>query len=202
MPNASPLASADLHGNAPDRSPVVLMVIDAINDFAFPDAGAVLAAARPVARRIRRLKQRARLAGIPTVYVNDNFGRWRSDFRSLVAHCAAPSAPGRAITTGLKPDRLDYFVLKPKHSGFYSTTLALLLEHLQATTLVLTGLLTDSCILFTAQDGYMRGYRLVVPRDCVAARTPADGRRALAQMRRVLRADTRPSAALDLDALR
>ena len=98
----------------------------------------------------------------------------------------------------LKPDRLDYFVLKPKHSGFYSTTLELLLEHFHATTLVLTGLLTDSCILFTAQDGYVRGYDLVVPRDCVAARTPADGRRALAQMRRVMRADTLPSTRLDL----
>jgi nicotinamidase-related amidase len=191
--------SDDLHGSAVDSSPVVLLVIDAINDFDFEEGQAVLAAARPMARRIRRLKQRAGRAGIPTVYVNDNFGRWRSDFRTLVRHCLR--AQGRAVTRLLRPDRRDYFVLKPKHSGFYSTTLELLLEHLQARTLILTGLLADSCILITAQDAFIRGYDVVVARDCVAARAPADHRRALVQMRRALRADTRPAAAIDLQAL-
>ncbi|HEX7784621.1 MAG TPA: isochorismatase family protein, partial [Methylomirabilota bacterium] len=80
-------AASDLHGSAPDRSPVVLLVIDAINDFEFEEGLQVQADAYLMARRIRRLKQAARRAGIATVYVNDNFGRWRSDFRSLVAHC-------------------------------------------------------------------------------------------------------------------
>jgi nicotinamidase-related amidase len=193
--------SPDLHGSAPDRSPIVLLVIDTINDFTFPDSEPVLAAAGPMARRIYRLKRAARRIGIPTVYVNDNFGRWRSDFRTLVAHCRAPRARGRAIARLLQPGRFDYFVLKPKHSGFYSTTLELLLEHLSARTLVLTGLLADSCILFTAQDAYMRGYGLLVPEDCVAARTEEDAQRALAQMRRALQADTRSSGALNLDAV-
>jgi nicotinamidase-related amidase len=193
--------ASNLHGSAPDRSAVVLLVIDAINDFAFPESAPVLAAAGPMARRIHRLKRAARRIGIPTVYVNDNFGRWRSDFHTLVAHCQAPGAKGRAITKLLQPNRRDYFVLKPKHSGFYSTTLDLLLEHLGARTLVLTGLLADSCILFTAQDAYMRGYGLLVPEDCVAARTPDDVRQALTQMRRTLHADTRPSEALALSGL-
>jgi nicotinamidase-related amidase len=93
-------------------------------------------------------------------------------------------------------------VLKPSHSAFYSTTLELLLQHLDARTLILTGLLADSCILLTAQEAHMRGYHVVVPADCVAARLPEDRRRALAQMCRALRADTRPSAALDVQALR
>jgi nicotinamidase-related amidase len=191
--------SDNLHGSAGDRSPVVLLVIDAINDFDFEEGQAVLAAARPMARRIRRLKQRARRAGISTVYVNDNFGRWRSDFRTLVRHCLRTR--GRAVTRLLHPDQRDYFVLKPRHSGFYSTTLQLLLEHLQTQTLILTGLLADSCILITAQDAYIRGYDVVVAPDCVAARSPADQRRALAQLRRALRADTRPSTAIDLETL-
>jgi nicotinamidase-related amidase len=91
-------------------------------------------------------------------------------------------------------------VLKPKHSGFFSTTLELLLEHLQARTLILCGLLTDVCVLFTAQDAYMRGYRILVPADCVVARATAEGTRALAHMHRVLDADTRPSTELQLSA--
>jgi nicotinamidase-related amidase len=106
------------------------------------------------------------------------------------------------VTRLLRPDSLDYFVLKPKHSGFFSTTLDLLLEHLRARSLILCGLLTDVCVLFTAQDAYMRGYKLVVPADCVAARTPAESARALAHMRRVLDADTRPSTSLELAAIR
>jgi nicotinamidase-related amidase len=191
--------SPDLHGSAPDRSPVVLLVIDAINDFTFEEGRQVLASALPMARRIRRLKRLARRVGIPTVYVNDNFGRWRSDFRSLVAHCLR--ARGRAVTRLLRPDQRDYFVLKPKHSGFYCTTLELLLEHFEARTLILTGLLADSCILFTAHDAHMRGYNLVVPPDCVAARAAEDTDRALAQLRRALKGDTRPSTALDLKRL-
>ena len=191
----------DLHGSAPDHSPTVMLVIDAINDFTFPESDSVLAAALPMARRIHRLRRAARRLGIATVYVNDNFGRWRSDFRTLVAHCQASRARGRVITRLLHPGRVDYFVLKPKHSGFYSTTLELLLEHLGARTLILTGLLADSCILFTAQDAYMRGYRLLVPEDCVAARTVDDTRRAIAQMRRALHVDTRPSMALNLGTL-
>jgi nicotinamidase-related amidase len=191
----------DLHGHVPDSSPVVMLVIDAINDFTFEEGSQVLADARPVAERIQRLKRRTRRVGIPTVYVNDNFGRWRSDFRALISHCLRSAAPGRSVTRLLRPDRLDYFVLKPKHSAFYSTALELLLEHFQARTLILTGLLADSCILATAQDAYMRGYQLLVPVDCVAARAPEDRRRALALMRRTLHADTRTSTILDLNAM-
>ena len=175
-------------------------MIDTINDFTFEESEPVLAAAHSMAGRIHRLKRIAGRLGIPTIYVNDNFGRWRSDFRTLVAHCLATRARGRAITRRLHPTRRDYFVLKPKHSGFYSTTLDLLLEHLGARTLILTGLLTDSCVLFTAQDAYQRGYALLVPEDCVVARTADDQRRALAHMSRTLQADTRPSLTLNLAA--
>jgi nicotinamidase-related amidase len=190
---------SDLHGSPPDRSPVVLLIIDAINDFTFDEAPGVLTSALPMARRIRRLRQRARRAGVPTVYVNDNFGRWRSDFRTLITHCSRTR--GRAITRLLRPQRQDYFVLKPKHSGFYSTTLELLLEHVGARTLILTGLLVDSCILLTAFDAHMRGYDVVVLSDCVAARTPRDHERALAVIRRALNADVRVSTSLDVERL-
>jgi len=138
---------------------------------------------------------------MPAIYVNDNFGRWRSDFRNLVAHCLRRRARVRAVTALLRPDHQDYFVLKPKHSAFYATTLELLLEQLGARTLILTGLLADSCILATAHDAAMRGYRLIVPEDCDAARLAEDRRRALGHMRRALHADTECSTALDFRVL-
>jgi len=197
---SNPAGSKDLHGNAPDNAPVVLLIIDAINDLAFEEGREVLGKAIRMAHKIRLLKARARRVGIPAIYLNDNFGRWRSDFRTVVAHCGRSTSRGREVTRLLRPDSLDYFVLKPKHSGFFSTTLELLLEHLQARTLILCGLLTDVCVLFTAQDAYMRGYRILVPADCVVARTAAEGTRALALMHRVLDADTRPSTDLQLSA--
>ena len=193
--------AGNLQGSAPDCSPVVLLVIDAINDFQFEEGREVLKEAYPMADRIRRFKYRARRSGVPTVYVNDNFGRWRSDFRNLVAHCLRRRARGRAVTALLRPDHQDYFVLKPKHSAFYATTLELLLEQLGTRTLILTGLLADSCILATAHDAAMRGYRLIVPEDCVAARLAEDRRRALGHMRRALHADTECSTALDFRVL-
>jgi len=180
---------SDLHGNAPDTSPVALLLIDTINDLEFDGGARLLRYAVPMAKRIAALKRRAADAGIPAIYVNDNFGRWRSDFRRLVAHCLEDGVRGRPVVELLVPDENDYFVLKPKHSGFYNTTLDLLLNHVQAETLIVTGMATDVCVLFTAADAYMRDYRLIVPRDCVAALTPALQRGALAQMQRALKAE-------------
>ena len=197
-----PRPSPTLHGSAPDTSAVALLLVDVINDFAFEEGREVLGAARAMATRIRQLKARAARAGIPVVYVNDNFGRWRSDFRKLVAHCSSPRARGRDVARRLRPGPRDYFILKPQHSGFYGTALDLLLQHLGARTLIVSGLLADSCVLITAQEAHMRGYHVVVPSDCVAARTPEDHARALVQLRRQgVDAHARPSSALDLDAL-
>jgi len=190
--------NTDLHGNAPDSSRVALLILGVVNDLEFEGGAGMVPRAIRMARRIAALKAKASEAGVPVVYVNDNFGRWRSDFRRLVAHCLGSRARGRTITRLLRPSHFDYFVLKPKHSGFSSTTLDLLLEHLGARTLILTGLLADSCILFTAQDAHMRGCHLIVPEDCIAGRAPSDTRRALTQMRRTVQADTQPSTALHL----
>src|SRR6185369_11148512 len=131
--------------------------------------------------------------GIPSIYVNDNFGKWRSDFKALIAHCLEDKTRGREIVELLKPQADDYFVLKPKHSGFFSTTLDLLLEHLGVRTLILTGWSADICILFTAGDAFMRDYQLVIPADCVASQDEEENQRILKFMERVLEADIRPS---------
>lgn len=194
-------SNSDLHGNAPDSSPTALLIIDAINDLEFPGGKEMLARATRMARCIAKLKKRAETARVPTIYVNDNFGRWRSDFRRLVNHCLDDDVVGRPVVEQLLPDEDDYFVLKPKHSGFYNTTLDLLLEHLQARTLVMTGMATDACVLFTAADAYMRDFRVIVPRDCVTALTPAVHRAALTQMKTTIKAEIVDSRRIDFGKL-
>jgi nicotinamidase-related amidase len=191
-----PHGSDDLHGSAPDNSPVALLIIDMINAFDFKGADAMLPRALDAARAIARLKARARRAGVPAVYVNDNFGRWRSDFRQILAHCL--DSPGREVCRVLAPEEDDYFVLKPKHSGFQFTTLDVLLEHLGAGTLILTGVAGNFCVLFTAHDAYMRDFQLLVPPDCIASLTEEDDRFALEHMASVTKADVRPSGEIDL----
>lgn len=194
-------AAHALHGNVVHASGVVLLLIDVINDLEFPEGRQVRPHALRMARALVKLKARARRQGIPTIYVNDNFGIWHSDFQHVVDHCLRDGVCGAPVVEQLVPNRDDYVVLKPKHSGFYCTTLDLLLHHLGAHTLILTGLAGNICVLFTANDAYMRDYKLVVPSDGCASNTLAENRHALRQMSAVLGADTRLSARINLKAL-
>jgi nicotinamidase-related amidase len=197
-----PAKNEDLHGNVPDKSDVALLLIDVINDLEFADGELLLEHALPMAERLAALKKRARETGIPIIYVNDNFGRWQSDFNKLLKHCLEDGVRGQRLVEKLQPDEDDYFVLKPKHSGFFSTTLDTLLEYLQASTLILTGVAGNICVLFTANDAYMRDFNLIVPSDCVASNTPEENEHALELMQKVLKADTSPSTELDLEKLK
>jgi nicotinamidase-related amidase len=188
----------DLHGSAPDKSDVALLLIDVINDLDFPDSEKLLRHALPMARKLAALKARAKQAGVPVVYANDNFGRWRSDFKVQVDHCLKDTSLGRPIVELLQPEQDDYFVLKPKHSGFFSTSLDILLSYLGTKTLILTGIAANICVLFTANDAYMRDLRLIVPGDCVASNTEEENRYALHQMQTILKADIRSSAEISV----
>lgn len=180
------------------RSPTVLLILDMISDFDFPQGGEVLRAAQRIAPRIAALKRRAVLAGIPAVYVNDNLGRWRSDTTALVARCVDEAARGCEVVQQIAPTADDFVLLKPKHSGFYATPLAALLEAAQARRLILTGLSAHQCILFTANDAYVREFELCVPADCVGAPERGQTRFALKYFSSVLGADIRPSSRLRL----
>ena len=196
-----PAKNPDLHGFAPDACPAALLLIDWINDLEFTGGRKLLKPAIRAADRVAVLKKRARDAGIPVIYANDNFGRWRSNFGEVVQHCLGDDVTGRPLALRLTPGPEDYFVLKPKHSAFFSTTLDTLLEYLQVERLILTGLTADMCVLITAVDAHMRDFEIYAPRDCTAAISPAATRAALQYMMRVPDADTTPSGKLDLRKL-
>lgn len=194
-------ASEDLHGSAPDSSPVALLIIDMINDLEFPEGPDFLEPTLAAASQIAALKQRAKAAGIPVVYVNDNFGKWRSSFDELLTHCLTDDVRGAPVVERLRPSDDDYMVLKPKHSIFYATTLETLLAYLNANTLILTGIAADVCVLFSAIDAYMRDLKLIVPPDCIASGSAQNTQDALTYMQRVLSADTTVSTEIDLAGL-
>jgi len=173
---------------APERSKVVLVLIDVINDMDFPKGKHLLRNALPAAKNIARLKARARAAKVPAIYVNDNFGRWQSDFRNQVEYCLGKEHLGHEITDLLQPEENDYFVLKPKHSGFHCTSLEILLEYLGAETLILVGFASNICVLYTANDAYMRDFQIIVASDCVAAETRRANDYTLEQMKSCLKA--------------
>jgi nicotinamidase-related amidase len=197
-----PAKNEDLHGNVPDKSNVALLLIDVINDLEFESGEKLLRHALPMSKNLAGLKRRAKEAGVPVIYVNDNFGKWQSDFKKILQHCLKDDVRGRPVVEALKPKEDDYFVLKPKHSGFFSTTLDILLDYLGARTLILTGLTGDICVLFTAHDAYMRDFNLVVPADCIASNDAGENEYSLKKMAELMDADVRPSSELDFDELK
>lgn len=195
------MSNDDLHGNAPDNSPAALLIIDMINDLEFEDGEALAVPARAAAERIAALKKRLKARHVPVIYCNDNFGRWRSDFREVVDRVLSDGVRGEPIARLLEPDEDDYFVLKPKHSAFFETTLQTLLRYVGAKRLVLTGITGDICVLLTASDAYMHDYQLVVPPDCIASVDGDENQHALDYMERVLKAKIVDSAEVDLQEL-
>lgn len=173
--------------NTPEKkSDVALLIIDVINDLDFPGGEHVLPWARKMVERLRPVAHDARQRGVPVVYVNDNFGHWRSNFGDVFDHCTRDEARGREVALAMKPERDDYFVLKPKHSAFFATSLVPLLEHLGTQRIVMAGIATNLCVLFSAHDAYMHEYDITVLSDCCAAESDADHDIALDQLNRFL----------------
>lgn len=201
MPDTSAEKLPEIETNAAPTSSAALLLIDVINDLEFEGAEKLIRYIPEMTARLAALKQRAKKSHIPVIYVNDNYGDWKSDFRQLVRHCLEDDVRGKSLVASLQPDEDDYYVLKPKHSGFYSTSLDILLEHLAVRTLILTGLAGNICLLFTANDAYMRELSLFIPSDCCASNEASDNDYALAQMEQLLKADVRPSTELDLEQI-
>ncbi len=188
--------------NTRHTSSVALLLIDVINHFDFPDSDKVLKNALPMAGRLAKVKERCRRAGIPAIYVNDNFGQWRSDAKSLIAHCLQLDSAGKPFVEQLTPDEQDYFVLKPMHSAFFQTPLEILLGYLGTTTLILTGIATNSCVLCTAHDAKMRDFKLYVPSDCCTARTRREHEQSIEHIKEMACASVVPAASLRVGELR
>jgi nicotinamidase-related amidase len=168
--------------------PFALLVIDIVNNFDYAGAAALRRHALRAVDPLARLLARARAAGLPVIYANDNFDKWQSNFPEQVARASAPSHPAAALLAKLTPDPADYYILKPRHSAFYATPLDLLLSELGTREIIATGIATDSCVWMTCCDAHVRGYRVTVAGDCVAAQSRARSTAALQALRDVIAA--------------
>ena len=180
------------------KASAALLIIDVINPLDFDGAASLCRAAKRIVEPIRKLREAADAAGLPVVYVNDHHGAWHVESAELIDKIVEADLPGSDIARRLRPRPCDYFVIKPQLSAFYATTLAALLPRLGVNRVVIAGIATDICVLFTAADAHMREYDLWVPRDVVAGEDDQRTTWALEIMRNSLDAETRGTDELDL----
>jgi nicotinamidase-related amidase len=175
------------------RSPRVLLLVDFINPLDFPGSDLLAPAALAAARATARLKALLEAEGVVTIYANDNYGVWQSDFHSLVSTCLGREGPAGEIARLLYPQARDITILKPRHSAFYASPLELLLTEMDTKELVICGIATDMCVQITAGDAFLREYPCWVPADCTAAESRKAKAASLEFMASVLKCDVRPS---------
>lgn len=165
-----------------------LLIVDMVADFTAEKRTDLAEDAERIAAEIIGLRTRMDALDAPTIYVHDHFGEWHSDRAQLIEKLWANR---RGALRDVAPRSDDYFIIKPQFSGFYSTNLPVLLPKLGVSRLILTGVSTDMCVLFTAADAHMRDYRLWVPEDSTASIDPQRHRAALGIMREGFDAETR-----------
>ncbi|MBN9655703.1 cysteine hydrolase [Halobacillus sp. GSS1] len=165
-----------------------LIIIDMINKMDFDGGENLLENSLPVAKRLSEFKKEVKQQGMPVIYVNDNFGLWQDNATELLEECK--KGIGKPVVEQMEPDEDDYFIIKPKHSGFFGTQLSILLDHLEVKNLILTGVAGDICVIFTANDAYMREYNIWVPEDGTASEYKGDNKNALRIVKRSLGART------------
>lgn len=165
-----------------------LLVIDMLNDFASESGVLFVPAAKAIIPALRARLERARAEGVPVVYVCDAHSPDDPEMSAWPPH-AIKGTPGAQVVPELEPRKGESVVEKRTFSAFYGTDLEEVLRALGAERLILTGTLTDICVYHAAADAFLRGYRLAVPRDSVAALSPEDNEWALRQMKRVFGAE-------------
>ena len=169
-----------------------LIVIDMLSPYDFPDAEKLVPSAEKVVPNISSLIARAQDEGVPIIYVNDNYGDWNSSADELVQAGEQGKRPD--LVEPLKPPEHASFVIKARHTIFYGTPLDHLLQTEEIDRLVLTGQVTEQCILYSALDAHVRHLEVAVPADAVAYIHEDLHEAALKMMETNMGADVTPSA--------
>ncbi|MFT8322098.1 MAG: isochorismatase family cysteine hydrolase [Bacillus sp. (in: firmicutes)] len=161
-----------------------LLIIDIINDFNFSNGDTLAMKTKEIAANIYSLKQLCIKENMPVIYINDHYNLWKADLDKIISFCL--NDKNDEILDKIKPSDQDYFLIKPKHSAFYGTALHTLLQQLQVDTLLLTGIAGNICVLFTANDAYMREYSLIIADNCIASVDNQDNTYAIRMMQNVM----------------
>jgi nicotinamidase-related amidase len=165
-----------------------LLITDMLNDFVNAGAPLEVPAARAIISNINKEIKKARKKHVPIIYCCDAHKDKDPEFELWPRH-AIKGTEGAEVIKQLKPHKEDYVVAKTSYSCFYRTSLDRLLKKLGRTHLIITGVVTNICVLYTAADAYMRGYRVIIPQNCVAALTESEHQFALQQMKQLFHAE-------------
>lgn len=184
MSNAD-VVKTDLSPARPDHA---LLIVDMISD-RFDRDQKLFNRAVKAAQKIAALKEKAVAAGVPVIYLNDGFDLRTEPPTEVINKFKGRAGRSREIVELLEPGADDHFIVKPHRSGFYGTPLGSLLLSQSVSNVVITGMTTDICVLFTAHDAFMRGYYVYIPADCVFAMQNRHHIDALAFMKRVAEAE-------------
>lgn len=165
-----------------------LLIIDMLNDFVLKGAVLEVPAARNIIPNLKKSIDEAREKKIPIIYICDSHAEDDKEFEIFPPH-AVKGTKGAQVVEELSPKRRDYLVEKTTYSGFYNTELDDLLKKLDVNALIVTGIVTNICVMYTVYDAFLRGYRVIVSEDCVAGLNEEDHKFALKQMRNILKAE-------------
>ena len=164
----------------PRRTAVV--VVDMQNDFVKPDGRLHVPSAQEAVEPIARLLERAREAGVLVIYTQDLHGEDDPEYGIWGEHVKAGTW-GAEIVPELAPQPGDEIVQKPRYDAFYASRMEdVLHSHWEVDTLIITGTVTNICVLHTAGSAALRWYRIVIPKDAVAALSEFDQEAALHQI--------------------
>ncbi|WP_312099095.1 isochorismatase family cysteine hydrolase [Niallia sp.] len=169
-----------------ESSNTALLIIDMINDFNFEHGTILAEKALIIAQQIQLLKKQCEKENIPIIYINDHYNLWQAELIKVIDYCR--NKKSEPVIDKIKPDDSDYFLIKPRHSAFYGTALQTLLSQLHVKQLILTGIAGNICVLFTANDAYMREYPLLIPDNCIASVDDEDNQYAIRMMENVMSA--------------
>jgi nicotinamidase-related amidase len=169
-----------------DQTHYALLIIDMINPFNFTHGPILASKTLQIVQPIKQLKEYFNEKNWPVIFVNDHYDLWQANLGKIIELCRNEKSD--PIFKQLLPGDNDYFLIKPKHSAFYGTALNTLLHQLKVNTLIITGIAGNICVLFTANDAYMREYRIMAPANCIASVDDKDNQYALTMMENVLKA--------------
>lgn len=173
-------------------SDVAVLVIDMMNTYKHEDAEPLAESVAKIVDPLADLILRARgRDDIDVIFVNDNYGDFSADFNDIVNAALAGARPD--LVSPVAPDEDSLRVLKVRHSAFYASSLDYLLGRRKAERLIVTGQVTEQCILYSALDAYVRHFSFVIPPDCVASIDPELGDAALTMMNKNMHAELVPA---------
>ncbi|MDN3510559.1 MAG: cysteine hydrolase [Candidatus Jettenia sp.] len=172
--------------NKPEES-YAIIIADMLNDFVNEHAPLEVPKSRMIIDPIREEIKKARKKRIPIIYCCDAHKNNDREFQLWPRH-AVKGTKGAQVIQQLEPRKEDYMIAKTSYSCFYKTSLDTLLKKLGITGVIITGVVTNICVLYTAAEAYMRGYKIMIPQNCVTALTQSEHQFALQQMKRIFHA--------------